>query len=96
MKGKRGTAVFIFKILVGLRVHLRAPKTLATGKYSVVGLAIETWLRRSREEVWAFSGREKYVASARNRKTIPQTLSGVAHHTRCVQIEGSWEPHYMR
>ena len=52
-----GIAVFIFNILVGLRGQLRAPATLATGKYSLVVLAIESWLSGSTEAVWTSSRR---------------------------------------
>jgi hypothetical protein len=74
MKG--GINVFIFNILVGLSDQLRAPATLATGKYSPVGLAIERRLSGSPEAVWRLSSRDKYVASARKRTTFPRTLSG--------------------
>jgi hypothetical protein len=57
-------AAFIFKILVGLSVHLRAPATLASGKYYPVDVVVERRLSWSTDGVWTLSGRDKYVASA--------------------------------
>jgi hypothetical protein len=72
-----GIAVFIFNILAELSGQLRAPITFASGKYSPVGLVVERWLSGPTEAVWTLSRRNKYFACARNRKTIPRTLSGV-------------------
>ena len=74
--GGGGRAVFIFNILVGLSGQLRSPANLAIGKYSSVGLAAERRLSGFPGAVWTLSRRDRYLASARNRKTIPQTLSG--------------------
>ena len=91
MKGyEGGIAVFIFNILVGLSGQLRAPATLATGKYSPVGLAVEGRLCVCPQAVWMFSRRNKYVASARNRTTIPEHYSVADHYTRGVQTDGSY------
>jgi hypothetical protein len=73
---ERGTAVFIFKILVVLSGQLRTPTALSTGKYSPVDLAVERRISVFTEAVWTLLRRDKYVASARNRKTIPRTLFG--------------------
>jgi hypothetical protein len=73
---ERGIAVFIFKILVVLSGQLRAPTALSTGIYSPIDLAVERLISGFTEAVWTLSGRDKYVASARNRRTIPRTLSG--------------------
>ena len=77
MKGHRGRAVFIFNILDGLSGQLCAPAALPTGKYPPVGLAVERRLHWSIQAVWTFSIRDKYLAAARNRTTIPQTPSRV-------------------
>ena len=71
-----GLAVFIFKILVGLSVQLRALAFLASGKYSPVGLAVERPINVCPPAVWIFSRRNKFVAPARNRTTILRTLFG--------------------
>jgi hypothetical protein len=68
-----GYSRFIFNILAGLSGQLRAPAALATGKYSPVGLVVERGLSESTEGVWTFSIRDKYLASAKNRTTIPRT-----------------------
>jgi hypothetical protein len=68
-----GIVVFIFKILVVLNGQLRAPAALSTGNYSPVDLAVERRISGSTETVWTLSRIEKYVASARNRKTILRT-----------------------
>jgi hypothetical protein len=68
-----GVAVFIFKILVVLNGQLRAPAALSIGNYSPVGLAVERRISGSTETVWTLSRIDKYVASARNRTTIPRT-----------------------
>jgi hypothetical protein len=69
-------AIFIFNILFGLSGQPRAPSTLVTGKYSPGGLAVERWICGTTEAVSRLSRRDKYLASARNRTTIPRTLPG--------------------
>jgi hypothetical protein len=84
-----GMAVFI-DIFAGLSGQLRAPAALATGKYSPVGLAVERRLRTSTVAVWTVSLRDKYLASAKNRTTIPRTFfPWPGHYTRGVQ------PHFV-
>ena len=56
-----GIAAFIFNILAELSGQLRAP----------VDLALERRLSGSTEAVWTFSRRDKYLASARSRRTMP-------------------------
>jgi uncharacterized membrane protein YuzA (DUF378 family) len=61
MKGyEGGIGLFIFNIIAGLSGQLRAPATLATRKYSPVGLAVDKWLSGPTEAVWAQSTRDKY------------------------------------
>ena len=53
--------------MAGLNGQLHVPAALATGKVYPVGLAVERILIGSGEWVWTLSGRQKYLASARNR-----------------------------
>jgi hypothetical protein len=75
MKGyEGGIAVFIFKILVGLSVHLRAKAALASGKYYPVGLVVERRLSGTTEAVWTLSGRDKYLSSKGKERRSPDFI----------------------
>ena len=69
--------MFIFNILNELSGQLRVPSALHTAIYHSVGLPVDLWLHGYKQAVWMCSRRDKYLAPARNRKTIPQTSSRV-------------------
>jgi hypothetical protein len=62
----QGIPVFICNIFGGLSGQLCSPAALAIGKYSPLGLADERQIRGSTDAVWTLSGRDNYLASARN------------------------------
>ena len=88
IKGYGGIAVFILIILDGLSGQLCAPPALNTGKYPPLCLAVQRGLHWCIEVVWTCSRRDKYLAPARKRTTIPKNIIPCSdNYTRGVQTD---------